>query len=226
MNDFENMKNNYSKFLPAIFRGADGEGTVFFERFLKIFEKVLSGINDGVKVDNKEIAGISEIIDTSNHFFHPSTAPIDFIDWLSSWVGLVLKEDWSIEKKREVIAKIIPIYRMRGTKRGIEELLNIYIGKGVNINDNFTPFQVGINSQVGINTIIDLDFINYFVVEVTLSETEGSLEIKRKKRAIEELIDKEKPVHTNYKIIWKNVPSMQIGIRSKVGVNTFIWSYE
>lgn len=225
MSELTNIKKSYMDFLPSIFRGADKETAVFVERFLKIFKKVLTGINDGVKVDDKELTGISETIDTIHKFFYPDTKYPEFIDWLSSWVGLVLKEDWSIQKKRDVIARIIPIYRMRGTKRGLEEYLNIYVGKGVNINDNFGLFQVGVNSQVGISTAIDLT--NYFVVEVTLSDTEQGLEdIERKKKAIKAIIDKEKPVHTDYKMIWKNVQSMQIEIHSKVGIDTFIWSYE
>lgn len=218
------MKKSYMDFLPSIFRGADKETAIFVEGFLKIFEKVLTGIDNGKKVD-KELTGISESIDTIHKFFYPDDKYPEFIDWLSSWVGLVLKEDWSIQKKKDVISRIIPIYRMRGTKRGLEEYLNIYVGKGVSINDNFGFFQVGVNSQVGISTAIDLT--NYFVVEVTLSEAVSSLEeIKRKKKAIEELINREKPVHTDYKMIWKNVQSMQIEIHSKVGIDTFIWSYE
>lgn len=228
MSELTNMKKSYMDFLPSIFRSADKETAIFVERFLKIFEKILTGINDNVNVDEKQIQGISETIDKVSIFFHPDAVPKEFegfIDWLASWAGLVLKEDWSEEKKREVIRKVIPIYRMRGTKRGLEEYLNIYVGKGVSINDNFGLFQVGINSQVGINTAIDL--INYFVVEVTLSETVSSLEeIKRKKKAIEELIDREKPVHTDYKIIWKNVQSIQIEIHSRVGIDTLLWNYQ
>lgn len=226
MSDLLNMESSYLKFLPSIFRGAEEDTAIFFERFLKIFEKFLTGIDDSKylpkEVDYKSFA---ETLDSVSLIFHPDTSPEEFLDWFSSWVGLVLKEDWSIQKKREIIARIIPIYRMRGTKRGIEEYLNIYVGKGVSVNDNFAPFQIGVNSQVGISTT--LGFPHFFVVEVILSETERSLvDIERKKRVIESIIEREKPIHTDYKVIWKNVQSMQVEIHSTVEVDTLLWSYE
>lgn len=220
MSELTNIKKSYMDFLPSIFRSADKETAIFVERFLKIFEKVLTGINDGVKVDDKELTGISETIDTIHKFFYPDTKYPEFIDWLSSWVGLVLKEDWSIQKKRDVIARIIPIYRMRGTKRGLEEYLNIYIDGEIKINDNFSQFQVGINSIVGESTVIGLPY--FFLVEAKLAIADPQA-MQRKINTIKTIIEREKPVHTDYEIQLKDVPSMQVEIHSTVGIDTLIW---
>jgi len=92
VDDLSTTKSNYLKFLPSIFRGADEETAVLFERFLKIFEKVLTGIDDEVEIEiegkKTKVSGISEIIDSIPKYFYPDDAPIEFVDWLSECVGL------------------------------------------------------------------------------------------------------------------------------------------
>lgn len=214
--------------LPGVLRRADEESQRSLKSFIAVFEKLITGVTDldsEVTVGPLPAKSIGEAIDLFPSYFHPETAPSEFLDWLSSWVGLVLKEDWAEEKKRTVLARIIPLYRMRGTRKGLEEYLNIYTHGGVSINDDVGLFQVGINSRVGISTAIDLT--NFFTIVVRLSEAEQTLEaINSKKLMIESIIEREKPVHTRYKLIWENVHSLQVGIRSQVEINTLLWSYE
>ncbi len=214
-------------FLPSVFKTATREAdNPFFEKYLKIFEKILRGIDDGIKIDGKEIEGISDILDTVSEWFYPYSEsalemPPDFLDWLSTWVGLALKEDWSASKKKEVIANIIPIYRLRGTRVGLNELLKIYIGEGVVVYDSYAPFQVGVNSVVGIGTTLGAP--NYFMVEATLPDLVG---MEQRKKNIEAIIEREKPAHAEYEIRWTGVPALQVEVKSRVEINTFVWGYD
>jgi phage tail-like protein len=332
----------YMQYLPAIFH--EGEDT-FIERYLKIFEKVINGIDDG-ELDGKK--GIFEMLDIISDLFHPSftflcdetakgsLAPItseqrtvltrylgngtqadeflnDFLRWLASWMALVLNEDWELEKKREVIARILPIYRMRGTKRGLEEYLKIYVGKHITIIDEVEPFRVGVTSHIGKQARVGGLPPYFFIVEVdvmhlfnwdnvpgkedgrllqylkedfdiswaedarisksgdgrTIQIQEGAnsakiimdekketailtirdgntyeLNVKKengrpiiyntknidvshikkwrnKKKVIEDIINSEKPMHTNY---WLNIkhPCMTVGVNSRIGENTLL----
>ncbi len=332
----------YLQYIPPIFH--EGEDT-FIERYLRIFEKVINGIDDG-ELDGKK--GIFEILDIISDLFHPrftflydktakgSLSPItseqrtvltqylgegtevdeflnDFLRWLASWMALVLNEDWELEKKREVIARILPIYRMRGTKRGLEEYLKIYVGKHITIIDEVEPFRVGITSHIGTHALIGGLPPYFFIVEVdvmhlfnwdnvpgkedgrllqylkedfdiswaedarmyksddgrTIHIQEGAnsaqiiideneetamltirngntyeLNVKNecgrfiiyntknidasdikkwrnKKKVIEDIINSEKPVHTNY---WLNIkhPRMTVGVNSRIGENTLL----
>ncbi len=213
----------YIDLLPSIFKRADDS---FFERYLKIFEKILSGINDGNPKDGEEITGISQVLDKVADFFYPplkenKELPPDFLAWLSTWVGLVLKEDWGIEKKQKVIANIIPLYRLRGTRLGLNELLKIYIGAGVQVFDSYAPFQVGVNSTVGISTTLGTP--NYFMVEAKLPDL---AEMKQRKKNIVAIIEREKPVHAEHEIHWQDLPALQVEVRSQVEINTFVWGYD
>lgn len=191
--------NNYLRFLPAVFNegSKDGERPLL-ERYFKIFETIMSRIEDHELNEKK---GIEETLNIISDIFHPRFSflfddaeksflpPLqdhektkfnnyfrqdedidefldEFLRWLAGWTALVLKDDWELEKKREVIARIIPIYRMRGTKRGLEEYLRIYVGKRINIIGEAEQFQVGTTSYIGKKARLGGFPPYFFIVEV------------------------------------------------------------
>ncbi len=152
-----------------------------------------------------------------NRYF--STEIDDFLIWMASWMALVLKEDWNIEKKREVIAKMIPIYKIRGTKKGLEEYLKIYVGEGIKITEYLEPFQVDVTSTIGVNTLVGDGRPNYFEIYMNLPPDPDLFQ--RNKRAIIDVIDSEKPAHTNYTLMIQ-VPTIQVDVQSTIGVDTLL----
>ena len=219
----------YSRFVPSIFKEAEDEAS-FMERYLKIFEDILNGNNiSSVENDNSDrldmISGLFHpgftfLFDNNNRDLVPALEGVqhnkfnkffsadmdEFLAWLSGWMGLSLKENWDIQRKREVIAKIIPLYRIRGTKKGLEEYIRICTGYNVEIIEEVESFQIGKTSHVGKDTIIRGIPPYHFIVNVTLP---GSQKDGRNKRLIKELIDEEKPIHTNYTLniiyLYKNM---------------------
>jgi len=51
----------------------------------------------------------------------------DFLAWLGSWVDLPLDSTWGLDKKRDVIAQSMALYRLRGTPQGLGMLLNLML---------------------------------------------------------------------------------------------------
>ncbi|RKP46825.1 phage tail protein [Trinickia fusca] len=47
------------------------------------------------------------------------------LDWLGGWVNLTPDSQWSIDKKRMVIAQVLALYRLRGTPQGLNFLINL-----------------------------------------------------------------------------------------------------
>ncbi len=206
----------YERYLPSVLLHETKDKTSFLEGYLRIFECILSGIEES-ELNGKK--GLEKMIDAVDDLFYPefsflykdndipakseiesfnqyfSTDMDEFLAWFAGWISLVLKKDWDFEKKREMIKKIIPIYKKRGTKKGLEEYLQLLEGKNVNIVDEDDSFQVGIHSHVGINTRIGGPY--FFVVNIEIPEYDLK-NIRDKRRALEELINKEKPVHTDY----------------------------
>ncbi len=212
-------KGKYSGFIPSIFKEAEYEAS-FMERYFKIFEDILKGIeNDGIEkieADKLDVVpdlfypGFTFLFKDREKVFLPGieeeaasnfrkffrTDMEDFLDFLGGWMGLVLNKNWDIDTKREMIARIIPLYRIRGTRRGLEEYLRISIHNDVEVIEEKEAFQVGIISHVGKNTLIGGLPQNYFIVNITMPESDSRNDSKR--RIIEEMIDKEKPLHTRY----------------------------
>jgi phage tail-like protein len=125
----------------------------------------------------------------------------EFLIWFAGRMGLPLKENWDMQTRREILSKIIPLYKIRGTKKGLEEYLKIctrYTAYGVEIIDEIKPFQIGKTSHVGKDTILGGLPPYHFIVNLTMPKSDDSIQGKRK--MIEELINKEKPMHTNFKL--------------------------
>lgn len=252
-----NLESKYMSHLPSVFHEVlKEEERSFIERYLRIFETILTEDKDD-KLD--EYRSLGEMLDIIGELFYPrfsflfpdktpsiasgvpqrifpekideeqknvfkkyfSTEIEDFLIWMASWMSLVLKEDWDIEKKREVIAKMIPIYKIRGTKKGLEEYLKIYVGEGIKITEYLEPFEVGVTSTIGEDTVIGDGRPNYFEIYVKLPDKPDSFLFQKTKKAISDVIDREKPAHTNYTLILQ-VPTMQVGLHSTVGVDTLL----
>lgn len=209
-------ESKYVAYLPSIYQmGKDDISSVLTGQFLKAFEKILSGIDDG-----EGIKGIEKILDNIHDYFDPAKTPPEFLEWLSSWVALTLKEGegWSEDKKRELISKIIPLYLKRGTKEGLEEYLKIYVGGSITITEEMAPFRVG--SRIGIDTVLGGLPPYLFIVDIMSSASDPKARSDTEK-AIREIIDQEKPAHTHY-VIRFNVSTMQVGF-SRVEINTLLW---
>ncbi len=159
--------------------------------------------------------GLDQTLDNIHNYFDPrpgeentQRAPTEFLSWLARWVALTLREDWDEEAKRRLISRIVPIYRKRGTKAGLQEILTVYTRENVKIYETEHP-------------------AHFFQVEMTLNEQNQS-SLRLKEKIAKAIIDQEKPAHTFYalKIL---IPTMQIinnpkdensGIR--VGKNTLL----
>ncbi len=219
------IQGKYSRFIPSIFKEAKNQAS-FMEQYFKIFEHILTGINDDEleesDVDRLDIIGclfhprFAFLFDKGEKAFLPrieeenkrfrsffSADMDDFLVWFAGWMGLVLKENWDIQTKREIIAKIIPLYRIRGTKRGLEEYLKIFTRTDVIIFEEVESFRVGVSSHVGKNTILGGLPPNYFIVNINLPESDT--ENQRKRKIIEEMINAEKPAHTSFRLNLRGV---------------------
>lgn len=190
--------STYQQYLPAIL-----QEDIFTGQFLLAFEKILSGLGTAsskekiITGDTQNIPGLEEIIDNINLYFNPQKTPDEFLPWLAGWVALSLRNDWEVEVKRAFIQQIVGLYRLRGTKAGLIEILSIYLknsgfGEKVEVFDQFTNFP------------------NYFQVRLTLKDRDPE-KYWRQAKIAKAIIDQEKPAQTFYslKIL---VPTMRLAL--------------
>lgn len=173
-------------YLPAIYRDEP-----FVGRYLWAFEQVLEGLED-------QIAQLSQLFD-------PLALPEDrenFLPWLSSWVAFTLRADLDVSQQRAFLAQVVPLYRRRGTKENLHNLLSIFTVGGVTITED------------------EPDRPHYFKVTIRLPRAAADVQLRQQAIAYA-LVDLEKPAHTYYDLDVQ-FPSMQIGVTSTIGVDTLL----
>jgi len=195
------LPSSLGQYLPAIYREHP-----FLGRFLLAFEKVLVGLKDDVEFpklgDDVRFPkhGLEETIAGVSGYFDPKQTPEDFLPWLAGWVALSLRADLKEAQQRHFIANAIRLYRRRGTKGSMEELLRIFTDqKTVKVRDGLKAHR--------------------FRVEINLAERDKDL-IAGQRAIAHALIELEKPAHTFYDLILF-FPSMEIG-SCYVGIDTLL----
>jgi phage tail-like protein len=109
------------RYLPAVF-SAEASSADFTDRFLALFDTTLRGIE--------------RTVDTSPSLFDPlsapaervNSAPIDFLGWLASWVGLGFDRSWSEARRRAFLKRAGYWLDRRGTLRGLRDALTLLLG--------------------------------------------------------------------------------------------------
>jgi phage tail-like protein len=244
-------RSSYLEYLPAIFQqDADDGGPNDTGAFLLAFEHVLTGLRDVEDPGLEEVLDGTTAADTQQRlagierYFDPGVrvdpdtlaervlpeservpdAPGDaFLNWLAGWVALVPRGDVGREIKRRLIANAVGLYRLRGTKEGLERLLEIYTG-GVTIEEPTGWLQVGVESRVGVDTRIDGPPPHYFRVTRAVDPAAASslpAAVDAELTLLGAILDAEKPAHTRYDLD-VTVPEFEVGVRSTVGVDTML----
>ncbi len=174
MNGSESMKKTrYLDYLPSVYQ-EDRVSRDFLERYLSIFENILSRLE-------------SQIEDVPR-LFDAKETPNKFLPWLSTWVGAFRDENWPEEKWRQFLSRAVELYRKRGTKAELNELIKIYTGrKPLAIIER--ALLKGDNQEV-----LDRLFGDKYSFCVVLWSDQVKTETDWK--VITRIIDSEKPAHT------------------------------
>jgi phage tail-like protein len=203
------------KLLPSIYSEEP-----FLGRFLLAFEQVLTGLDGG---EPTPAEGLEETIADIASLFNPRNTREDFIPWLAGWVALGLRADWTVGQKRDFLAKIVPLYRRRGTKENLADLLKIYTGLTPVITGvEDTELQIGVHSTIGKDTWIEGSPPHRFHVSVTMPNPDQKT-LQRQFQIASALIDLQKPAHTTYDLTIV-FTTLQIGVRSTIGRDTLLGS--
>ena len=203
---------------------------------------------------------------TLNEFFgitpDPESNQQEMIDWLvelldfiGSWIDLYLDHDFldqydvhptededrvdqRLDHMREIIGKIMPLFRKRGTREGLQGMIDLMIHARwkkrpllevrVKSLAHTTPFQVGRNSKLLPVYSEGLPVVGgvrpwLFLVEITILgllprsgpkdqnyERVYWHEVDETVKKITYLIDREKPEYSSYRLSFR--PTMEVGL--------------
>ena len=82
------------------------------------------------------IAPVMLALDNLDAYLDPLLAPRDFLEWMANWVGIDLDETWPEHKQREQVRSAVNLYRWRGTRKGLADVIRLYCDVDPEIIDN------------------------------------------------------------------------------------------
>jgi phage tail-like protein len=82
------------------------------------------------------LAPVVSTLDNLDAYLDPHLTPDDFLTWLGGWVGIAIDETWSMERRRQAVARAVELYELRGTAAGLGRQIEIHTGGRVEITEN------------------------------------------------------------------------------------------
>jgi phage tail-like protein len=143
------------------------------------------------------------------YYFDPKYAPADMLPWLASWIGLNLDERWPEDRRRLMLSSAVTLFRRRGTKRGLQEYLEVFTGRKPQIIEHgANNFRLGPDARLGPSIALGTgNRPHTFQVILSLppisgapNEAERNRLEEQRRRMITAIIDAEKPAHTEYSL--------------------------
>jgi len=195
--------------LPAVFRAADQSGEL--ADLLDVFEQLLFRGSDDPGIT---LQGIEPSLQAIPYLFAPLGAsaaeqtPDRFVHWLARWLAFTPHQHFSALALRRILAGIVPLYGLRGTRGYLQQLLRLCFAEevaDVHIDDRprvgFTIAQ----SHLGLDSRLARGRAFWFLVTVDVlpqpagthpEAHAGALLLER----LHAVIEFAKPAHTGYEL--------------------------
>ncbi len=188
-------KSRYLQYLPALY-----ERDEFMGRFLMLFESFWAPIE-------MQASGIDD-------YFNPRMAPMEMTRWMAERFNLAWYPDLPEENRRNLLSSAVHLYRKRGTRQGLQELLEILTRSAVEIVEHRAEnFSIGPEARLGHGIALgSANQPHTFVVRLRLPpvpETVGGKAVspeeqerleRVRREQIRAIIDAEKPAHVTYSL--------------------------
>lgn len=180
-------KSRYLDYLPSIYSRDD-----FMGRFLMLFESFWNPL------DNQ--------IDSLSYYFDPTLTPSRLLGWLGSWLDVNLDAQLPEPRQRRLLQRAARLYRQRGTKIGLETMLELWTDGDATITEHRSEnLRLGKSMRLGQGVALGRrNAPHSFTVKVRLETIEDETPPQRHQRIeqmrpiVERLIQAEKPAHTTY----------------------------
>ena len=189
--------------LPAVYREDEGSRD-FLERYLSLYGTLFDSVE--VEIDRMSRSFDRELVSGSR------------LRWLASWIGLESDEHWSDEWVRRLLRAAPELYRYRGTRRGIELLVETLTRTPPVIVE---PFQFkAMRDHAQLRQLTDrlyTDDPHTF----TLLLHPGQARSDKERVLLRGLVEEHKPAYTEVRIVWIQ-PWVFLDLHTYLGINTVL----
>ncbi|HEX8475973.1 MAG TPA: phage tail protein [Pyrinomonadaceae bacterium] len=211
-------RTSYLRYLPAVYQ-EDERSRDFLERFLALFETFFGGLE-------REIDHVARYFDAA-----ADATSGEYLRWLSSWLAVGVDKSWTEEKLRALVLRAPALYRKRGTREGLEEMIEIFTGERPLVIEHFQR-KCGVasdektRSEDATSSIIDIERLftrlygdDPYCFCVLLKPFQVRTEEERK--TVRRILDAEKPAHTCAGMHVLQ-PWVYLDMHTYLGINTYL----
>jgi phage tail-like protein len=207
--------------LPAAYR-RDPEAAAFLDRFLALFEHIVTGVEDRYVDFSREL--------------DPDAAPREIIDWLAALIDLAFDPSWPIQRRRALVGEAMSLYRTRGTIAGIERYVEIYTGvrpvivegwlerptqpsflgrPGSVLGCGLPILATSVSPTVVPDDLLWARFAHRFTIYVYIDD---QCDAEVTLRAVDRIVEVNKPAHTVHRseAVFADA---RVGVQSRVGLD-------
>ncbi|NQX69419.1 hypothetical protein HQN90_25135 [Paenibacillus alba] len=190
-------------YLPPMYQ-QDAEHSPFLERFLAMFSTFFDDMED--KIDH-----------ISAHF-DPDAVSGTYLEWLGRWLAITDHEAWGEVKLRKLIKQAPELYKLRGTREGLINMVKIYTGSEPFLLEYFQFKQMQETSELR-QLFAQLYGDNPYCFCLMLKPEFVRTDAQR--MTIEQIIEDHKPAYTEGKLIVLQ-PWMYADMHTYLGINTYL----
>jgi phage tail-like protein len=123
-------RRSSARHLPAVW-SSDPQNADFLQRFMMLFDEVRADVLGPLD----DLAALIDPMATPAA--EAGAFGADFLDWLGGWIGLALDRNWSVERRRRLVAEAPRLFRIKGTVEGLRRQVEIYTGLAPRIVEHF-----------------------------------------------------------------------------------------
>lgn len=193
-------RTSYLRYLPVVYQEDDNSRDLL-ERYLSIFESFMNATE--------------RRIDTIARWFDADSVTGDYLRWLATWLEIAYDQNWSEDKLRSLIHAIPELYGKRGTRDGLEEMIQLFTGARPIIVEQFQLQCVkGTQNKLLLERLFGKDPYSFCM----LMKPE-QIHTEREYITVQRIVDTEKPAHTSGGVIQLQ-PWICLDLHTYVGINT------
>lgn len=196
-------RRSYLEYLPAVYQ-QDDRSRDFMERYLSLF---------GTFFDEME-----ETIDHLARYFDVDSSSGNLLRWLATWLGIAADERWTDEEIRALMKRSPELFQKRGTRAGLEAMIEIFTGQKPYIVEFFQ--YKNLIEQADIKSYMEqLYGLDPYRFVVLLKP--DAIRSEAHRQIVQRIIEEEKPAFAEAELVVLE-PRIYMGTHSYLGINTFL----
>ena len=200
-------RQSWINYLPSIYQ-KNKESAEFLDRYLSIFQSLYDDF------DTK--------FESSTVMLEPMAADENFLHYMAQWLGITNTYIWPTDKLRKLILMAPKLFKKRGTRSGIIEIIELFTGERPFIVEEWQTreYRKNIEKKAVLERLYGTNE-NTFLILVKEKYCSG----KKEQEALLSLVKDMSPAHMEARIITLR-PFVVLGEHTYLGVNSSLGYYK